>query len=129
MAKRREMMEQLAERRKNQVPVRIARVIRTLTMRFVEVLDVNEKKPDGSRGKVLKVVSGLEFEATLRGIANPITCNVNVEVPESYKPEEEMEKSFNPVKYLYTIDCGRYLEIRTSKQASIKLALLTLRAV
>jgi len=93
MAKRREMIEQLAQRRKDRVPTNIARYLKTLTVRFVEVMDVRRKKVDGSDGSVEKVVSALEMAAVIRGVSGPITCKVKVDVKPNYTVAEEMEKS------------------------------------
>ena len=94
MAKRRDMLEQLAQRRKNKVPIRIAKAVKTLTVRMVAVQDVHNRKDDGTQGAVKKVTSALITEVTMQGLREPISCRVAVDVDQNYNATDELEKSF-----------------------------------
>ena len=122
MAKRREMLEQLAQRRKNKVPIRIAKAVKTLTMRMVAVQDVHHKKDDDTQGAVKKVTSALVTDVTMQGLREPISCQVAVDVDPAYNATDELEKSFKAalnetINFIAMAYCKRMAQKEADRRA------------
>ena len=124
MAKRREQMVLEAKRRKAGIPIRTARAVRTMTVRFIEVQDVHNTKQDGTQGAVKKVTSALLTEVMMRGISEPIKCRVAVDVDLKFSPTDELEKSFKAAmnetfNFIVTEYCQRMAKKEAERKAEM----------
>jgi len=124
MAKRRDMMVLEAQRRKAGVPIRKAKAVRTMTVRFIEVQDVYNKKGDGTQGAVKKVTSALLTEVAMKGLPDPINCRVAVDVDTKFSPTDELEKSFKAafnetINFIVTEYCQRVAKKEADRKAEL----------
>lgn len=96
MAKRADMMRQIAERRKAKVPILTLRKIKGMALTIEPVKDVRNKKADGKPGKVLKVVSTLRISARIDGAPGLIHSETEIECPERWTAVDELEQGLRP---------------------------------
>jgi len=81
MTVRSEQKEALARHRAEKLPIRAPLCVKELTMTLRAFREVRAEKPDGTPGKIVKVVGYLDCHARIAGRLEPITARIDVEVP------------------------------------------------
>jgi hypothetical protein len=97
MAKRRDMLLQLSQRRADKVPIKMANVVQGMSVQFVPQKDVIHKTKDGP--KVVRVVSALRFSCKVAGLVDVIEHEANVEIEEKdkqYGVRAEFDRAIMP---------------------------------
>lgn len=118
MAKRRDQIELIAQRRKDKVPIRIVQGIKEFNCHLDLVQELRDTRQDGRPGKAKEVVSMLYTTVQVAGLADPIECKSTVKAQEDWDVPSQFEKAiqcafFDSIKWIV----ARYKALMEEKKA------------